>query len=96
MQPTQPIRAIDGRLPPGFPESLAARLLGAGLVEARGNPGVGAPAVLTAIEVLEVPAPLNDGFVRGEHTDETERIHPAEWQFCERRFNFGGRIGRER
>jgi len=52
VQSAQPIRAASGRLPQGFTKSFSARLLGAGFVEAGGNPGVGAPAVIAAFEAL--------------------------------------------
>jgi len=78
VQPTQPISAAGARLSQGFTEVLAARLLGSGLVEAGGNPGVGSPAVITAFEVLEVPAPLDYGLAGRKHTDESERIHAGE------------------
>ena len=39
---------------------------------------IGAPAVLTPLEVLEVPAPLDHSFAGPKHTDETKRIHAAE------------------
>jgi hypothetical protein len=65
-------------LPQGFTEVPAAHLLGAGFVEAGGNPGLGAPAVSAAFDLLEIPAPLDDGLAGREHTDETERIHVGE------------------
>ena len=72
------IRAAGGRLPQGFTESFAARLLGAGFVEAGGNPGVVSPAVVELFELVEVPAPLDYGLACREHADETERIHAGE------------------
>ena len=78
VQSAQPIRAAGGRLPQGFTKSFAACLLSAGFVEARGDPGVGPPAVIAAFEVLKVPAPLDEGFAVREHTDKSERIHAGE------------------
>ena len=77
VEAAEPIRGSGGTLAESSLECFAAYLLGAGLVETGGNPGVGPPAVLPPFEVLEVPAPLDDGLAGREHTDETERIYEA-------------------
>ena len=78
VEATKPISAADGRLSQGFTEGLTARLLRAGFVEAGGDPSVGLPRVLDVFELLEVPAPFDDGAAGGEDTDESERIHSRE------------------
>ena len=74
----KPINTSDEIFLQSFAEGPAACLLRAGFVEAGGNPGIGAPAVVEAFESLEVPAPLDDRFVGWEHADETEWIHAGE------------------
>jgi hypothetical protein len=90
VEAAEPGHAPGGVLAQCFTEYLTARLLRAGFIEAGGNPGVGLPRVIAAFELLEVPTPLDDGFVGGEYADETEWIHTGERQLGERRVNGGG------
>src|SRR6266567_2986812 len=82
MKAAKPIRAPSRNLSQGFAEGFAARLLRAGFVVARGNPGVGSPRVVKACESLEVPAPLDDSVACGENAEETKRVHAVERQVC--------------
>ena len=82
VRPVEAMKPIDpsgGTFSQGLAEGLAARLLRTGFIEARRDPSVGSPAVVEASEVLEIPAPLDDGLVSREHADEPERIHSREW-----------------
>src|SRR6266850_1893737 len=95
MEASKPICTAGGFLPHSFAEVLATSLLGTGFVEARGNPGVGAPAMIESFELVKVPAPLDDSFAGREHADETEGIHAGEGQRGEGRIDISGSGGSE-
>jgi hypothetical protein len=85
VEAAEPVHASGRLLPQGFAKGLAARLLRAGFVKAGGNPGVRLPTMVQAFELLEIPAPLDDGFAGRKYTNETESIYSGERQLCERR-----------
>jgi len=85
VEAAEPVHAPGRALLQPFAEYLAARLLGTGFVETGGNPRVCLPSVIAAFELLQIPAPLDDGLVGEEYADETKWIYSGERQLCERR-----------